>query len=275
MKKLLAITSMLLILLTGCGGNETSTTTSEEDTSLTQTTSSQEDVSSEETELPENTREILINEDSIIAPVNMAEFDVYDPQPAYLYPEEFGNLPCINDYQAMDLNVSTYDDTFYNHWYAVTDVYLTDCKDNSTYYSQWGTTFMVAQTRFKDNFAMAYVNDEPITVIGYFTKGVDGYVFSDCFIVDANEYNIYNNVEMQTDGISDPTDPTGPNGTIEDYIDSQNNPNAPIDQQIIDGIGDAFDYAAQDPNQSQENQDFAQAFGDAWDFAAALKRAGY
>lgn len=280
MKKLVIIISMLLILLTGCGSNETQFDESRVDQSITlvEESTSSVDISSSSSEevVDDGLQRVQINEDVITIGKVIPEFtDVYDPAPIYFHPEEFGNIPCINDYQAMDLNVSMYNDTFYNHWYAVTDVYLTDCKDDATYYSQWGNTYMISQQLFKDNFAMAYVNDEPVTVIGYCSQGINGYVFSDCLIVDAVEYNIYNNVEMQTDGISDPTDPTGPDGTIEDYIQSQNDPNAPIDQQIIDGIGDAFDYAAQDPNQSQENQDFAQAFGDAWDFAAALKRAGY
>lgn len=126
MKKLLVIVSMLLVLLTGCGGDDTQALTEIDDSQLgglaqaakDQAIENQEaDASSSTTEEEEDDDvvHVIINEGTDIElEVRLAsvpEFtDIYDPMSIYYHPEEFSNLPCISDYQAMDLSVYQYDD---------------------------------------------------------------------------------------------------------------------------------------------------------------------
>lgn len=216
------------------------------------------------------------------------ETAIFDPSNPALDPSTF-TIENVQELQTLSENILMLNqeaknlDQYSNQWLCVTDVVVTGYYDKECYIISYGDK--IYTFRDDDNYWKAMDAAEAcymINVIGYMTVMDGEFELTGCIfagngshIDDPSFYSgqIYGKMRGETS--DPPTDPTGPDGTIEDYIQSQNDPNAPIDQQIIDGIGDAFDYAAQDPNQSQEDQDFAQAFGDAWDFATALKRAGY
>ena len=166
--------------------------------------------------------------------------------------------------------------------------------DVSSYLNQWIIIEAITPYDFSEERCAIYTNynnvlyfidhDEFITaleaptvdgesgmkVLCYLTEDEPGsYVMKNCIYMGSSA------TEMDINDSSNSISSDGQDQTLEDYVQSQNNPNDPIDDQIIDGIGDAFHYAAQDPNQSQEDRELTQAFGDAWDFVAALKKAGY
>ena len=280
-KGIIVGSAVLAMLISGCSNSgETKSFTEMDDSelgSLAQAAKDQAvenqaaDASSSEEEVEDTANYVVVNEGtdievSVRVPNILPEFtDIYDPASIYYHPEEFSSLPCISDYQAMDLSVYQYDDSYYDHWYAITDVYLTGKETNMNYYSQWGVDYYANNSASQQIFEKALEVDEPVTIIGYCTENVDGCAFYDCIIVDAEMYNIYNNIEMRNDGI------TSPPSDSEDYHEFQVNPDEPIENQIMDGFVGAMQDAADTP----EEQEFAQAYGEAWEFVEALKKAGY
>lgn len=276
MKKLLVIVSMLLVLLTGCGGDDTQALTEIDDSQLgglAQAAKDQAEVNQaadtssaeEEEEFVDTAEHVIINEGTDIElDIRVGSIpdvvDIYDPASIYYRPETFSDLPCISDYQAMDLGVYQYDDSYYNHWYAITDVYLTGRENEMNYYSQWGVNYYVNNSASQEIFEKVLETDEPVTIVGYCVTTVDGVAFQDCIIVDDIMYNIYNNIEMRNDGITSP-----PSDSYDNYYNEDPNTNT-IQGQIMDGFVGAMQEAADTP----EEQEFANAYGEAWNFIESL-----
>lgn len=160
----------------------------------------------------------------------------------------------------MDLGVYQYDDSYYNHWYAITDVYLTGRENEMNYYSQWGVNYYVNNSASQEIFEKVLETDEPVTIVGYCVTTVDGVAFQDCIIVDDIMYNIYNNIEMRNDGITSP-----PSDSYDNYYNEDPNTNT-IQGQIMDGFVGAMQEAADTP----EEQEFANAYGEAWNFIESV-----
>lgn len=102
-----------------------------------------------------------------------------------------------------------------------------------------------------------------LTVIGYCETSGDFFQLENCIFVGSEDITYH-----------EPTEPIYENGYDPNYqIDP--NSNVPLDDQIIDGMGNAYRGAANDPNISQEERDAYNDFANAWDFVVGLKRAGY
>lgn len=182
--------------------------------------------------------------------------------------QTIGELTLVLTYETTS-DVSSY----LNQWLIIEAITPYDFSEErcAIYTNYDNTLYFIDHDEFITALEAPKVDGESgIQVLCYLTEDEPGsYVMRDCIYMGSSA------TEMDNLGSSDDLSSGCQDQTLEDYIQSQNNPNDPIDDQIIDGIGDAFHYAAQDPNQSQEDRELVQAFGDAWDFVAALKKAGY
>lgn len=178
-------------------------------------------------------------------------------------------LTLVLTYETSEETVSDY----LNQWIIVEAITPYDFSDkrNAIYTNYDNTVYFIDHDELVTAQEAPQVDGESgFKILCYLTEEEPG-----SYIMNQSVYMGSSATENDTSWDSGDSESINSNQSIEDYIQSKNDPNAPIDDQIIDGIGDAFDYAAQDPNQSAENRQFAESFGDAWDFAAALKRAGY
>ena len=149
---------------------------------------------------------------------------------------------------------------FENKWLKVSMIELWDANDEylcikSPSYINY---YFIDDTNYQKCF-----DGGCLTVIGYCETSGDFFQLKNCIFVGSEEIT-YN----------EPTAPTYENGYDPDY---QIDPNSgvPLDDQIIDGMSNAYRGAANDPNISQEAKDAYNDFANAWDFVAGLKRAGY
>lgn len=116
-----------------------------------------------------------------------------------------------------------------------------------------------------------------VNVIGYLEELSTGYELSNCIFIGNGNYiddpSPYGGDVYGFDKTSDPTGYTE-DGTSNNQF--QVDPNEPVENQIMDGfVGAMQDAAENNPNATQEQKDFAQAYGEAWKFVEALKKAGY
>ena len=122
-------------------------------------------------------------------------------------------------------------------------------------------------------------NHYAINLIGYLSELPDdeGYELNNCVFVGNGNYiedpGFYGGNVYGFDKGSDPTEYTEDTTSNDQF---QVDPNEPIENQIMDGfVGAMQDAAENNPNVTQEQKDFAQAYGEAWKFVESMQRFGY
>lgn len=167
-------------------------------------------------------------------------------------------------------------DEYTNKWYLVTLVTLVDESNSGVEFtSNSGFFYMSRSLIDTDIFENAMNSGTPISIMGYFCNMNGNYGFDNCMIYDGELDDSY----YEEDIAEYASDPTGPNGEppagYEDEAGnsySQSQSNIPASGQIMDGFVGAMQDAAQNnPDATEEQKEFAQAYADAWEFYQAMQ----
>lgn len=254
MKKFLSLVMALAMILSLVACGQTSEETTQE-----------EPIETEEVNEEETTNEVTSTE---------SKYDSNDPSTFDFTDRNFPYVeyhPDMLDMYSEDIFLMWDEvgaiDEYLNKWYLVTQVTFVDESNSGIEFtSSSGFFYMSNSYLTTDIFERAMNRGDSISIMGYFCKMSGSYGFDECMIYDGELDDSY----YEEDVAEYASDPTGTNGEApdgSDYTYGSNNPNQPASYDIMDGFVGAMQDAAQNnPDATEEQKEFAQAYADAYDF---------